>query len=109
MTSSADFSGPERRRNKLFVTRNTEYFLVDGLCVAVRDRRTGQWLDGHLAVGRRLSGGVKVLKNGEAIPIEAAPEIGEALYFAEGGRELITSALCRVDRPSRELSAQFAA
>lgn len=82
---------------------------MDGLCIAVRDRRTGQWLDGHLAVGRRLSGGVKVLKNGEAIPVEEGPEIGEALYFAQGGRELITSALCRIDRPSRELSAQFAA
>ena len=35
----------------MFVTRNTEYFLVDGLCVAVRDRRTESWLEGHLAVG----------------------------------------------------------
>ncbi len=93
----------------MFVTRNTEYFLVDDLCVAVRDRRTEQWLEGHLAVGRRLSGGVKVLKNGEAIPVENGPEVGEALYFAQGGRELITSVLCRVDRPSRELAAKYAA
>lgn len=109
MTSLADFSGTERRRNKMFVTRNTEYFLVDALCVAVRDRRTEQWLEGHLAVGRRLSGGVKVLKNGEAIPVEDAPEVGEALYFARGGRELITSTLCRIERPTRELVSQFAA
>jgi hypothetical protein len=50
-----------------------------------------------------------VLKNGEAIPVEETPEIGEALYFAHGGRELITSALCRVDRPPRELTAYYAA
>lgn len=93
----------------MFVTRNTEYFMVDDLCVAVRDRRTEQWLEGHLAVGRRLSGGVKVLRNGEAIPMEEPPEVGEALYFAQGGRDLITSALCRIDRPSKELTSQYAA
>jgi hypothetical protein len=109
MSTIHDFSGPERRRNKMFVTRNTEYFLVADVCVAVRDRRTGAWLEGHLAVGRALSGGVKVLRNGEAIPVEEAPQVGEALYFSEGGRELITSVLCSVERPSRELAQQYAA
>jgi hypothetical protein len=109
MSTAGNFSGAERRRNKMFVTRNTEYFLVDGLCVAVRDRRTEQWLEGHLALGRELSGGVRILKNGEAIPVEAAPQVGEALYFSKGGRELITSVLCSVERPPRELAALYAA
>ena len=109
MNDLSDFNGLERRRNKMFVTRNTEYFLVDDVCVAVRDRRTTSWLDGHLAVGRRLAGGGKVLPNGEAIPVENAPAVGEALFFTQGGRELITSVLCSVERPSRELASQYAA
>ena len=55
-------SGTERRQNQVFVTKNTEYHLRSGTCIAVRDRRTGTWLEGHLAVGRSLSGGVKVLE-----------------------------------------------
>ena len=109
MSVLTDFSGTERRRNKMFVTRNTEYFLVEGVCVAVRDRRTGAWLEGHLAVGRKLSGGVRVLKNGEAIPVEDAPQLGEALYFSEGGPELITSVLCSVERTARDLALRYAA
>ena len=48
----------ERRRHKVFVTRNTEYHFRDRLCVAVRDRRTGDFLPGHLALKRELAGGV---------------------------------------------------
>jgi hypothetical protein len=108
MSHEQNPQGPERRRNKLFVTRNTEYFLNDGVCVAVRDRRTEAWLDGHLAIGRPLSGGVRVLKNGEAIPVKDDPQVGEALYFSDGGRELITSVLCSIGRPSREVALQYA-
>ena len=98
----------ERRRNQMFVTRNTEYHLKDGRCVAVRDRRSDSWLEGHLALGRELSGGVRVLKNGEAIPVKDAPQVGEALYFSTGGRELITSVLCSIERPPREIALQYA-
>lgn len=109
MEIESNFTGTERRRNLLFVTRNTEYYIQDGVCLAVKDRRTEAWLDGHLAVGRALSGGVRVLKNGEAIPVPERPSVGEALYFSEGGRELITSVLCRVDRPPREVVEEYAA
>ena len=44
---------PERRRHRVYVTRNTEYHFRDGFCVAVRDRRSGDFLQGHLAVQRR--------------------------------------------------------
>jgi hypothetical protein len=59
-------------------------------------------------VGRTLSGGVRILKNGEAIPVKECPQVGEALYFSQGGRELITSVLCSVERPPREVVLQFA-
>lgn len=97
----------DRRFNKMFVTRNTEYYLRGGLCLAVKDRRTSEWLSGHLAVGRRLAGGVRILSNGEAIPVPSIPEVGEALYFADGGRELVTSVLCSIERAPRELVQSF--
>jgi hypothetical protein len=40
----------------MFVTKNTEYHLRHELCVAVRDRYSNVWLEGHLAVGRKLTG-----------------------------------------------------
>lgn len=108
MTTSKELQGRDRRRNKMFVTRNTEYHLRDGVCVAVRDRRTDSWLESHLALGRELSGGVRVLKNGEAIPVTETPQVGEALYFSTGGRELITSVLCSVERPERSVALRYA-
>jgi hypothetical protein len=98
---SDSYAGPDRRRHRMFVTRNTEYHCRDGVCVAVRDRRNDVWLDSHLALHRRVTGGVRILSNGTAVPSCEAPRIGEALYFGEDGRELITSQLCEVERPSK--------
>lgn len=100
----SNYRGPERRRFRMYVTRNTEYHFRDDLCVAVRDLRTGQWLPAHLAVSRRLSGSVRILNNGTAVPNFGSPSVGEALYFGEEAseRELITSRLCGVERPPRQ-------
>ena len=59
---------PERRRHRVYVTRNTEYHFRDGFCVAVRDRRSGDFLPGHLAIRRRLHGGLKFFHNGAIVP-----------------------------------------
>lgn len=93
----------ERRRHRVYVTRNTEYHFRDGFCVAVRDRRSGDFLPGHLAVKRRLHGGLKFFPNGAIVPNPGEPTPGEALYFAAGGRDLVTSPVERVERPAREL------
>lgn len=94
---------PERRRHKVFVTRNTEYHFRDRLCVAVRDRRTGDFLPGHLALKRELAGGVHRLSNGTLIPREDDPSPGEALYFMANGLDLVTSPLIRVERPAKDI------
>jgi hypothetical protein len=107
MKDKADYSGPERRKNRVFVTKNTEYHFSAELCVAVRDRRSGKWLPSHLAIGRRLSGGVHFQPNGTAVPVCDRPALGEALYFADDGRELITSAVCGLERPSRETTRSY--
>jgi hypothetical protein len=96
------YRGPERRVHRLYVTRNTEYHFRGEVCVAVRDRRTRRWLDSHLAIQRKLAGGVKFHQNGVAIPSCAHPRVGEALYFDDQGMELITSMLSSIERPTRE-------
>jgi hypothetical protein len=107
MNEKSSYAGPDRRKNRVFVTKNTEYHFRDELCVAVRDRRSGKWLPSHLAIGRRLSGGVQFHSNGTAVPVCERPAVGEALYFADDGRELITSAICGLERPSRESMSSY--
>ena len=102
MNVETGYVGPERRKNRVFVTKNTEYHFRGERCVAVRDRHSSRWLPSHLAIGRRLSGGVHFHPNGTAVPVCDRPDVGEALYFADDGRELITSAVCGLERPSRE-------
>ena len=98
---------PERRRHRMYVTRNTEYHFRDAVCVAVRDRRSGNWLPSHLALQRRVSGRVIFHANGVAVPNEGAPEIGEALYFGDDGRELVTSRLTSIERPAKQLVVDY--
>src|SRR4051795_11331319 len=87
-TPVSAYSGEERRQHRVYVTRNTEYHFRGETCIAVRDRKSGRFLQSHLAVQRTLSGGVKYQDNGTAVPSCAPPRIGEALYFGENGREL---------------------
>lgn len=98
---------PERRRHRVYVTRNTEYHFRDGFCVAVRDRRSGDFLQGHLAVQRRLHGGLRFFSNGAIVPNSGEPLPGEALYFAAEGRDLVTSPVESVERPSKAMVAAY--
>ena len=97
------YGGRERRRHRMYVTRNTEYHFRDGVCVAVRDRGSGSWLSSHLALNRKLSGGVRFQGNGTAIPCLEEPGVGDALFFGSGGRKLVTSLLCEIKRPEKKI------
>jgi len=101
--AATNFKGAERRRHRVYVTRNTEYHFKDGFCVAVRDRRTGEFLESHLALRRRVHGGIRFYLNGGIQPNLGEPQPGEALYFESGGHDLVTSPLLSVERPSREV------
>ncbi|MEP7052480.1 MAG: hypothetical protein ABJB12_19085 [Pseudomonadota bacterium] len=105
--SQSAYAGRERRRHRVYVTRNTEYHFRGETCVAVRDRKSGRFLQSHLAVQRTLSGGVKYQDNGTAVPSCAPPRVGEALYFGEDGRELVTSLCSSIERPERRLVAAY--
>jgi hypothetical protein len=101
--TSSEYDGTERRRHRVYMTRNTEYHFRDDLCVGVRDRRTGDWLPGHLALRRELFGSIQFFINGSLSPHPGEPRVGEALFFANGGRDLITSPLEKVERPAKHL------
>ena len=108
-TSRDAYAGHERRKHRVYVTRNTEYHFRGETCVAVRDRKSGRFLHSHLAVQRTLSGGVKYQENGTAIPSCAPPRVGEAPYFGDDGRELVTSLCASIERPERRLLASYPA
>jgi hypothetical protein len=108
-TPSNAYGGPERRRHKMFVTKNTEYHFKGEVCVAVRDRKSGRWLASHLALKRKLAGSVRFQGQACAIPLLDAPKVGDALFFGLDGRELVTSLLCAIERPERQLVLEYAA
>jgi hypothetical protein len=97
------YQGSERRRHRVYMTRNTEYHFRDGFCVAVRDRRTGDFLHGHLALQRRVHGGIRFSAEGGIAPNAGEPQPGESLYFASEGRDLVTSPLEGVERPAKAI------
>jgi hypothetical protein len=99
------YAGPERRRHRVYVTRNTEYHFKDGLCIAVRSRRTGEFVPGHLALQGRIDAMLR--ENGGIALATAEPRAGESLYFASGGRDLVTSRLESVGRPRPEIVGAY--
>ena len=101
------YKGVDRRRHKVYVTRNTEYHFRDGLCVAVRDRRSGEWISDHVALQRPISGSLKFYPNGAIRPSLGQPRMGEALFFATGGRDLVTSPLLEVERPAKAIVSTY--
>ncbi len=101
------YGGKERRRHRVYVTKNTEYHFRDGFCVAVRDRRTGEFLQGHLALRRRIHGGLKFFLNGAIQPSPGEPQPGEALFFATEGRDLVTSPLEKIERPEKKITQAY--
>ncbi|MFW5920994.1 MAG: hypothetical protein ACOCUS_04085 [Polyangiales bacterium] len=97
------YAGKDRRIHKMFITRNTEYHVRRNLCVGVRDRRSGRWLRGHLALKSRVSGGLRFNMEGGIVPNAGLPSIGDSLFFHAAGRDLVTSPIVSVERPPRDV------
>jgi len=97
------YLGKERRIHRVFVTRNSEYHVRRNVCVGVKDRRTGDWLNGHLALRSTVSGGLKFHDNGAISASEGLPTVGESLFFIASGRDLITSPVLTIERPARQI------
>ena len=101
------FSNRERRVHKVFLTRNTEYHVRSDVCVAVRDRRSGRWLQSHLAVKNRIHGGLRFYRHGGISTNPGNPQVGDSLFFFASGQDLVTSPVLQVGRPERDIVAQY--
>jgi hypothetical protein len=101
------YEGPERRIHQVFVTQNSEYHVRENLCVAVRDRESGEWLRSHFAVRRPVVGSMRFFESGAISASAGLPELGESLYFEELGRDLVTGSVIAVERPERAVLGQY--
>ena len=102
------YGGPERRRHGCSspgtpsITSRTR----SASRSATGDR---QWLASHLALKRRLAAACASRATAARSPSRTAPKVGEALFFGLGGRELVTSLLCAIERPERQIVLEYAA
>lgn len=96
------YAGPERRIHRVYVTRNTEYHLRKRTCVAVRDRRTGDWIVEHCALRQSLQGAIRFTDGGGLQAKPGEPDLGESICFEGEGRDLVTSAVVSVQRPAHQ-------
>ena len=84
----------------------------DGVCVAVRDRKSATFRDAHIALNLRLEGVVKAHANGVALPHAAEPQVGDAIYFSDRRgdeeRQIVTSRLEKIARPAKSDVRRYA-
>ena len=105
MEKRTSYIGPERRIHKVYITRNTEYHVRQGVCIAVKPRKPeDSWVDGHGAVCMRLEGHVK---QGTLLPMPGPPKLGFRMYFANGNDDILTSPVVAILRPPKKVVAQY--
>lgn len=92
-------SGAERRRNRIFRTKHTDYHLNGTQCVAVRDRGSGLWLLSHAAL--RLHA-IHVPALGAENDFE-----GCRIQFWGSKVDVVTSPVREVVRPERRDTAVY--
>lgn len=104
MDNRTVYNGPERRVHKVYVTRNSEYHVRKGICVAVKPRQSEAWFAEHDAIRMRLDG---LVKQGALIPVPEAPVLGARIYFSNGDDDVVTSPVVAVVRPPKNIVALY--
>jgi hypothetical protein len=94
------YEGPERRIHFVYVTRNTEYHVRRGVCVAVKQRTAPSFVGEHGALSMRLDGHIKV---GTLLPLPGPPKLGTRMYFANEEGDIITSPVVAIIRPPKKV------
>ena len=101
---NARYAGEERRRHKVFITRNTEYHVRSGIVVGVRPRGSRDWMRCHKALAMRVEGHVEP----EAmVPHTGLPKPGQRLFLATEDNDVVTSAIVAIVRPPRSLVSEY--
>ncbi|WP_148313809.1 hypothetical protein [Sorangium cellulosum] len=106
------YTGNERRRHRVFITRNTEYHVRDEVCVAVRDRAARKFRTSHLALHLKLQGAVRINPNGVVIPEPHNARVGSPIYFTQVDpdgqeRQVVTSRVESIERPEKSTVMQY--
>lgn len=86
-------AGIIRYDHHMLVTKNSKYDLVDNVCVAVHDQRTGLPNLSHPALGARIAGAMRKFGNGGVEVRPGLPVEGESLIFSN---DVVTSPLVSV-------------
>ncbi len=113
MHDARAYVGPERRRNQILLTVNREYHCRDGWCVAVRDRQSRMFVRNHSAIGKKLTGAMRLGLEGSVQEVSPPDSLvaGEKLCFSacDGDLEhdVITSALVAIERPEKSVVALY--
>ncbi|WP_437554354.1 hypothetical protein WME95_21695 [Sorangium sp. So ce327] len=107
-----DYTGTERRKHRVFITRNTEYHVRDDICVAVRDRAARKFRPAHLALHLKLQGAVRINPNGVVIPEPQNARVGSPIYFTQMDhdgmeRQIVTSRVEAIERPEKATVLQY--
>jgi hypothetical protein len=84
------YKGKNRRVHICFITKNREYHIRAGECIAVRDRVTSVWIAGHVAIGMRM----------RPLP-PGASYIGKELEFYSADSRIVTSRVVDILRPNK--------
>ena len=105
------YGGPERRHNRMYITRHHEYHCRDGVCVAVRDNRSGAFIPEHGAIGRRFTGTIRYGARGiEGIAKPEDATTGARLHFANGVEDphsVLTTELVAIERPEKAIVDRY--
>ena len=112
LAEHTSYRGPERRHHRVLVTLNSEYHCRDGVCVAVRDRRTGHFVARHPALGKHVTGGLRLNKKGgiDSAVIGGDPQPGDQVCFETRGDDegsVITSPLSAIERPGKDVVRSY--
>ena len=105
------YGGPERRHNRVYVTRHHEYHTRDGICVAVRDTRSSEFVLDHTAIGRRFTGTIRYGARGiEGIAKPEDATAGARMHFANGvddPHSVLTTELLAIERPEKAVVERY--
>jgi hypothetical protein len=84
----------------VIVTAAYLFYIVNGFCAGVRDRKTGRWKPDHGAVGFPISGLV-INKTNRLMRYPAIPRIGDHLWFETTADPIETDVVLGIEALSR--------
>ncbi len=86
------YNGPERRIHAVISTRNREYHVRAGICIAVRDKKSGVWISSHEVIGMKLE---------EKDPL--THYVGKPLHFISDVARVQTTRIEGLFRPGKSV------